>query len=300
MKLTSGPSRRKAPIRAMTDKLDHLVATGFTAIELMPLADFPGRRNWGYDGVLWYAPDSSYGRPEDLKALIDAAHLRGLMVFSMSGLQSLWPGRKLPRPLRADVLLDLPDPVGQRNRLSRAGGPAVCYRQCASLAEELSVRWPAARRRSCRLPRSETEHSHRSQPSLWASSRRQVTARSILFWRMTTIAPLSLDPATNPPRGKYRAQWNDDYHHAWHVLLTQEGAGYYGDYPTPVPPSHARCGPDSLIKARRLLIVMALCVVRLAATSHRSHSSTFCRTMIRSATARSAIALDVSANPSRR
>ncbi len=67
--------------RAMIAKLDHLVATGFTALELMPLADFPGQRNWGYDGVLWYAPDSSYGRPDDLKALIDEAHLRGLMVF---------------------------------------------------------------------------------------------------------------------------------------------------------------------------------------------------------------------------
>ena len=67
--------------RAMIDKLDHLVATGITALELMPLADFAGKRNWGYDGVLWYAPDSAYGRPDDLKALIDEAHLRGLMVF---------------------------------------------------------------------------------------------------------------------------------------------------------------------------------------------------------------------------
>ena len=67
--------------RAMIGKLDHLVATGITALELMPLADFAGPRNWGYDGVLWYAPDSVYGRPDDLKALIDEAHLRGLMVF---------------------------------------------------------------------------------------------------------------------------------------------------------------------------------------------------------------------------
>src|SRR5262249_15509976 len=46
-----------------------------------PLADFAGRRNWGYDGVLLYAPDSAYGRPDDLRALIDAAHARELMVF---------------------------------------------------------------------------------------------------------------------------------------------------------------------------------------------------------------------------
>src|SRR6476660_8013017 len=47
----------------------------------MPRADFPGARNWGYDGVLLFAPDASYGRPEDLKALVDAAHRKGLMIF---------------------------------------------------------------------------------------------------------------------------------------------------------------------------------------------------------------------------
>src|SRR6185503_19647645 len=67
--------------RAAVAKLDHLVELGVTAIELMPVADFPGRRNWGYDGVCLFAPDSVYGRPEDLKALIDAAHACGIMVF---------------------------------------------------------------------------------------------------------------------------------------------------------------------------------------------------------------------------
>src|SRR5215203_3623471 len=67
--------------RAAREKLDHLVALGVTAIQIMPIADFPGSRNWGYDGVLPFAPESSYGRPDDLKAFIDAAHGRGLMVF---------------------------------------------------------------------------------------------------------------------------------------------------------------------------------------------------------------------------
>jgi maltooligosyltrehalose trehalohydrolase len=53
--------------RAAIERLDHVAETGLTAIELMPLADFAGRRNWGYDGVLLYAPDSAYGRPDDLK-----------------------------------------------------------------------------------------------------------------------------------------------------------------------------------------------------------------------------------------
>src|SRR5690606_21659937 len=62
-------------------KLDYLVALGVTAIELRPVADFPGQRGWGYDGVLPFAPDASYGRPEDLKRLVQAAHRRGLMVL---------------------------------------------------------------------------------------------------------------------------------------------------------------------------------------------------------------------------
>src|SRR5262249_53473045 len=62
-------------------RLDRLERLGVTAIELMPLADFAGRRNWGYDGVLPFAPDSSYGAPATLKALIDSAHERRMMVF---------------------------------------------------------------------------------------------------------------------------------------------------------------------------------------------------------------------------
>jgi malto-oligosyltrehalose trehalohydrolase len=62
-------------------RLDRLARLGVTAIELMPLAEFPGRRNWGYDGVLPFAPDACYGTPERLKALVDAAHERELMMF---------------------------------------------------------------------------------------------------------------------------------------------------------------------------------------------------------------------------
>lgn len=61
--------------------LPHLASLGITAVELMPIAEFPGDRNWGYDGVLPYAPSASYGTPDDLKSLIDTAHGLGLMVF---------------------------------------------------------------------------------------------------------------------------------------------------------------------------------------------------------------------------
>ena len=66
---------------AAIGRLDHLAALGITAIEIMSVGDFPGGWNWGYDGVLLYAPDSSYGHPDDLKAFVDAAHERGMMVI---------------------------------------------------------------------------------------------------------------------------------------------------------------------------------------------------------------------------
>lgn len=76
-----GAFTQEGTFRGAMARLDHLAALGVTALELMCIADFAGTRNWGYDGVLLYAPDSVYGRPEDLKAFIDAAHARGLMVI---------------------------------------------------------------------------------------------------------------------------------------------------------------------------------------------------------------------------
>jgi maltooligosyltrehalose trehalohydrolase len=66
---------------AAGERLSELAALGITVIELMPVADFPGTRNWGYDGVLLYAPDATYGTPQELKAFIDRAHALGMMVL---------------------------------------------------------------------------------------------------------------------------------------------------------------------------------------------------------------------------
>ena len=76
-----GTATPEGTFRALIGKLDHVAALGATAIELMPVADFAGERNWGYDGVALFAPAHSYGRPEDLAAFVDAAHARGLAVI---------------------------------------------------------------------------------------------------------------------------------------------------------------------------------------------------------------------------
>jgi 1,4-alpha-glucan branching enzyme len=79
--LHTGAVTPEGTFSAAISKLDHLVALGVTAIEVTPIGDFPGRRNWGYDGTLPYTPDSFYGRPEDLKALVEAAHSHRLMML---------------------------------------------------------------------------------------------------------------------------------------------------------------------------------------------------------------------------
>jgi len=71
----------KGTFLSAIDRLDSLVELGVTTVELMPVADFPGKRNWGYDGTMLFAPDSTYGHPDDLRKLVDAIHLRGLNII---------------------------------------------------------------------------------------------------------------------------------------------------------------------------------------------------------------------------
>src|SRR3954454_19849732 len=76
-----GTFTRAGTFRSAIERLEHIAALGATAIEIMPVADFPGQRNWGYDGVMLYAPARAYGSPNDFRALVDAAHARGLAVI---------------------------------------------------------------------------------------------------------------------------------------------------------------------------------------------------------------------------
>ena len=76
-----GTATPEGTFDALIPRLDHFVELGVTALELMPVAQFPGERNWGYDGVYWFAPAEVYGGPEGLRRLVDAAHARGLAVF---------------------------------------------------------------------------------------------------------------------------------------------------------------------------------------------------------------------------
>jgi malto-oligosyltrehalose trehalohydrolase len=225
-----GTFTKDGTYRAMIEKLDHLAATGITALELMPLADFAGQRNWGYDGVLWYAPDSAYGRPDDLKTLIDEAHLCGLMVFldvvyNHFGPEGNYLGRYAP-----NFFTDAQTPWGS----------AMDYRvpQVRAFAIENALSWLRDYRfDGLRLDAvnhilaEPGEISMLHDLSNAAGALAAETGRHIhLVLENGDNRASLLDAVQDPPRGKYRAQWNDDYHHAWHVLLTGENQGYYTDY----------------------------------------------------------------------
>ena len=224
-----GTFTREGSYRAMIGKLDHLVETGITALELLPLADFAGSRNWGYDGVLWYAPDSAYGRPEDLKCLVDEAHLRGMMVFldvvyNHFGPEGNYLGRYAPA-----FFTDAQTPWGS----------AIDYRvpQVRAFAIENALYWlDEYRFDGLRLDAVHAitelgEISMLSDLSHAAGQLADKTGRHIHLVLENDDNRVSLlDPVQDPPRGNYHAQWNDDYHHAWHVILTGEKQGYYRDY----------------------------------------------------------------------
>ena len=224
-----GAFTREGSYRAMIGKLDHLVDTGITSLELMPLADFSGQRNWGYDGVLWYAPDHVYGRPEDLKTLIDEAHLRGLMVFldvvyNHFGPEGNYLGRYAP-----SFFTEAQTPWGS----------AIDYRvpEVRAFAIGNALYWLREYRfDGLRLDAVNTivecgEISILHDLSEAVGKLAAETGRHIhLVLENGDNRASLLDPAQEPLRGKYRAQWNDDYHHVWHVMLTGEAQGYYGDY----------------------------------------------------------------------
>jgi malto-oligosyltrehalose trehalohydrolase len=216
--------------RGAIERLDQVAETGITAVELMPVADFAGRRNWGYDGVLPYAPDSSYGRPEDLRALVDAAHERGLMVLLDVVYNHFGPeGNFLPRYA----------PSFFTSHHRTPWGDAIDYRveEVRAFAIDNALHWLRHYRfDGLRLDAVHAIVEPGDPPILEVLSKAvgelaTETGRLLhLVLENDDNRASLLDPHAERPDGKYRAQWNDDYHHACHVLLTGESAGYYRDY----------------------------------------------------------------------
>jgi maltooligosyltrehalose trehalohydrolase len=227
-----GTFTREGTFRAAIGKLDDLVASGITAIELMPLSDFPGRWNWGYDGVLPFAPDSAYGRPEDLKALIDAAHARGLMVLLDVVYNHFGPEGNYLHRIAPQFFSNAHTPWGGAIDFAR---PEVRDYAIENVLHWLEhYRFDGLRFDAVHAIVTPGEPHVLAAISQAAGRLAQRTGRLIhLILENDDNRASLLNPGEEPPAGHYRAQWNDDYHHAWHVLLTHEDAGYYRDYAEP-------------------------------------------------------------------
>jgi 1,4-alpha-glucan branching enzyme/maltooligosyltrehalose trehalohydrolase len=214
---------------AAAARLPELAALGITAIELMPLAAFPGRFGWGYDGVLPFAPHAAYGTPQELKAFIQQAHRLDLMVlldvvYNHFGPQGNYLHRYAPQffsrtrssPWGAAINFDGPGSRWVREFFIRNAVHwtteyrfdglrldavhAIADDSRPHVLEELSARVRAATAgRQVHLVLENENNQHERL-------------------------------ATTPVAGRYDAQWNDDFHHALHVALTGETGGYYHDY----------------------------------------------------------------------
>ncbi|WP_223466987.1 malto-oligosyltrehalose trehalohydrolase [Pseudomonas sp. GL-RE-26] len=215
---------------AVEQHLARLVELGVTAIELMPVAQFPGERNWGYDGVLPYAPQASYGSPEQLKHLIDTAHGHGLAVILDVVYNHFGPdGNYLHRYAKGFFREDKHTPWGAAIDLRR--------REVRDFFIENALMWLLEYRfDGLRL---DAVHAIEDPDFLQELARRvrQQTGPARHVWLMVENEH---NQASLLEQG-YDAQWNDDGHNALHVLLTGETEAYYADYAQNPTEQLARC-----------------------------------------------------------
>ena len=217
--------------------LNHLVDLGVSVVELMPVAAFPGRHGWGYDGVALYAVHEPYGGPAGLARLVDAAHARGLAVW-------------------LDVVYNHLGPSG--NYLSQAG-PYFTDRHHTPWGEALNLDGPGSDEvrafvldnvrmwledyhlDGLRLDAVHALHDERATPLLeeMAALADDIGARTGVPRTLVAESDRN-DPATVAPHATGGAgglglhgQWADDVHHALHVALTGEAQGYYADFADP-------------------------------------------------------------------
>jgi malto-oligosyltrehalose trehalohydrolase len=216
--------------RSVIEHLDHLANLGITAIELMPLGDFPGKRNWGYDGVFLFTPESSYGRPEDLKALIDAAHAKGIMVFLDVVYNHFGPEGNYIPAVAPQIFTD---------RHKTPWGAAINYDGPESGAiRDLMIHnalyWlEEFHFDGLRLDAVHAiiDDSPRHVLDELADRIRETFADRRQIHLVLENEENEAHRLANAPLGHASyAQWNDDVHHGLHTAITGEDAGYYADY----------------------------------------------------------------------
>jgi maltooligosyltrehalose trehalohydrolase len=216
---------------AVIPRLPRLTELGVTAIELMPVASFPGSRNWGYDGVGLFAPQHGYGGPEGLRRLVDACHAAGLAVIMDVVYNHLGPEGNYLAEFGPYFTDRHRTPWGQAVNFDGEGSRAVrdfvIANACAWVAEY-----------HCDGLRLDAVHGifDDGAPHIL---RELNDAVQRLARRLGRTVPVVAESDLNDRRvidsvrrGGHglAGQWSDDFHHALHTLLTGERSGYYADF----------------------------------------------------------------------
>lgn len=200
-------------------RLQHLVDTGITAIELMPIAQFPGDRNWGYDGVLPYAAQSSYGTPDQLKHLIDTAHGLGLavildVVYNHFGPDGNYLGAYASHFFRSDKKTPWGDAIDFRRR------------EVHDFFIDNTMMWL----QDYRFDGLRFDAVHAIEDPTFLQDLAEHVRETIPSERHVWLTlENEFNEAGRMDQG-YDAQWNDDGHNTLHVLLTGETDAYYTDF----------------------------------------------------------------------
>jgi maltooligosyltrehalose trehalohydrolase len=216
----------------LEQRLDYLVELGITAVELMPLADFPGTRNWGYDGVFPFAPDSQYGRPDDLKRLLQSAHQKGLMVFLDVVYNHFGPEGNYLRTYAPQFFTDRYDtPWGDAINFGGAESRVVrdffVHNALYWLTE---YHFDGLRLDAVHAIFDDSETDILTQLAEAVRTAFGSDRRVHLVLENDDNEARYLERECSGHPKLYDAQWNDDIHHALHVLLTGEKDGHYRDY----------------------------------------------------------------------
>jgi len=217
-------------------ELKRLAELGITAVELMPINDFPGAHNWGYDGVLPFAPDRAYGSPDDLKTLIDVAHDHGLMIFLDVVYNHFGPdGNYLPSYA----------PQFFRDDVSTPWGPAIDFRkpEVRRFFTENALYWLM----EYRFDGLRFDAVHAITEPDWLDEMAAQVRATVEKDRHVHLVLEHDGNIADHLRRDFDAQWNDDGHHVLHAVLTGESEGYYGDYAEDAARRLARCLAEGFV-----------------------------------------------------
>lgn len=222
-----GTFTREGTFTAAIEHLPRLAEIGFTAIELMPIAQFPGRWGWGYDGVFQYAPHNAYGTPDDLRRFIDAAHKYGLMVFLDVVYNHFGPeGNFLPHYAPGFLHSEDPTPWGSRIAFDEAAVRSYFIGNV--------LHWLQAYRFDGLRFDAVDQIVDAGRPHILQEISDTVHAscrdRHVHLVVENPSNGGDLVAADENGHRLFAADWNDEFHHAMHVAVTGEADGHYAPY----------------------------------------------------------------------